>query len=218
MDYSKTTFQIVYGDLAELREQAKSMTARELAETNNVSYSKMTSILRLSGIKAKKPVRPPRPRKAKDNKPKKDHEIAHWASSYNEGKIRYVYYDMLRRCYKPEDRGYYRYGARGITVCEEWRNDCCAFYRWARDNGYRKGLQLDRIDNDKGYSPENCRFVTPMENTMNRSCTRRVRYKGEEHTVKEWARITGLSYQVLADRLYRYGWSVEKALTTDKLR
>lgn len=214
MDFSKTAFQIAYGDVSELREQAKTMTMRELAEANNVSYGKMATILRISEIKAKKTVRP---HKEKIKQSKKDHTVSSWASSFNHGRIRYVYYDMIRRCYKETDNHYKDYGGRGITVCESWREDCCNFYKWAKDSGYKEGLQIDRIDNNKGYCPENCRWVTPKENAMNRRCTRQVTFEGETHTLEEWANITGISYQVLADRIYRYGWTVKRALTTDTM-
>jgi hypothetical protein len=82
-----------------------------------------------------------------------------------------VYHDILRRCCDPSDKSYSRYGGRGITVCDEWRNDRNSFVRWCMANGYAPGLQIDRIDNDKGYSPDNCRFVTPAENQHNTSQT-----------------------------------------------
>ena len=65
--------------------------------------------------------------------------------------------------------GHYRtYKGRGITMCDEWRRDFLSFERWALENGYKKDLLLDRIDNYKGYSPENCRWVTPKQSTNNR--------------------------------------------------
>ena len=92
------------------------------------------------------------------------------------------------------------YRDRGITVCEEWRNSPQAFGDWLIAHGWRKGLQIDRIDNSKGYSPENCRVVTPKENTNNRRNTLRLddgtplamfcasigieTYEGKEHTKK----------------------------------
>lgn len=65
------------------------------------------------------------------------------------------------RCYNPKNKKYPRYGARGIRMCDEWLHDFPAFYKWANENGYKPGLQLDRRDNDGNYCPENCRFVTP---------------------------------------------------------
>ena len=75
---------------------------------------------------------------------------------------------MKQRCSNPKGKSYHRYGGRGITVCEEWMEDSEAFYKWSMDNGFEQGKHIDRIDNDKGYSPENCRWVTAKENMNNK--------------------------------------------------
>jgi hypothetical protein len=75
---------------------------------------------------------------------------------------------MKARCQNKNAENYRFYGARGIKVCEEWANDPTEFCKWAEENGYTEGLQIDRIDNDGNYEPENCRFVTPAENMKNR--------------------------------------------------
>ena len=75
---------------------------------------------------------------------------------------------MVARCHRKYATSYKIYGAKGITVCKEWRESTKAFFDWALANGYKKGLQIDRIDNLKGYSPDNCRFVTVKENCLNR--------------------------------------------------
>lgn len=72
-----------------------------------------------------------------------------------------LHYDMMRRCYNPKSVMYKDYGAKGICVCEEW-HDRKVFVDWAKSNGYRKGLKLERIDSSKGYFPENCKFGTAM--------------------------------------------------------
>jgi hypothetical protein len=79
-----------------------------------------------------------------------------------------VYRGMISRCYSKYHESFPMYGGREIKVCNEWRNNFKAFFNWANKNGYSKGLQLDRIDNEKGYCPENCRFVTITENMQNR--------------------------------------------------
>lgn len=75
---------------------------------------------------------------------------------------------ILHRCKNPSASHYENYGGRGISVCEEWANSFIAFYNWAINNGYSNDLTLDRIDNDGDYCPENCRWVTHMENCHNR--------------------------------------------------
>ena len=72
---------------------------------------------------------------------------------------------MKQRCYNPKSQIYHRYGGRGITVCDEWRNDFEAFREWALSHGYAEGLTIDRIDVDGNYCPENCQWLTRSENT-----------------------------------------------------
>ncbi|THD35699.1 MAG: hypothetical protein E7773_10150 [Sphingomonas sp.] len=75
---------------------------------------------------------------------------------------------MKQRCSDPNHRSYHRYGGRGIQVCDEWRKDFRAFQSWAINNGYADDLTIDRIDNDKGYSPENCQWVSQRAQSHNR--------------------------------------------------
>lgn len=79
-----------------------------------------------------------------------------------------VWNSMRKRCYDENHGAFKRYGAVGRTVCREWLDGVENFYSWALNNGWKKGLQLDRIDNSKGYSPNNCRFVTPQQNAHNK--------------------------------------------------
>jgi len=92
------------------------------------------------------------------------------------GKITRLYrawQNMKWRCLNPNTINYHRYGGRGIIVCKEWKNSYLNFKKWAVSNGYKDGLSIDRIDNDKGYSPINCQWITRVENTIKGSATRR---------------------------------------------
>jgi len=81
-----------------------------------------------------------------------------------------IWAGMKARCRDKNHSGYHSYGGRGIKVCKEWDEDFCSFWEWSKKNGYRKGLTIDRIDNDGNYEPDNCRFVTHRENYCN--CSR----------------------------------------------
>ena len=74
---------------------------------------------------------------------------------------------IIQRCYNPKRQNYPRYGGRGITVCQEWLDDKKAFIDWAQENGFKRGLQIGRIDNSLGYNPENCTWITNKENSLN---------------------------------------------------
>ena len=125
-------------------------------------------------------------------------------------KLYYVWLSMKGRCLNPKNKAYKNYGARGVTVCDEWLNNFESFQQWALSNGYEEGLSLDRIDNDAAYEPSNCRWVTSVVQNNNRRSNRYIEYGGESHTVAEWAEITGLPYEALRKRIAK-GEPPEKA-------
>lgn len=117
---------------------------------------------------------------------------------------------MIARCENRNDKSWKNYGGRGIKVCDSW-HDVRTFWQ---DMGDRPpGRSLDRIDVNKDYSPDNCRWATSEEQNNNRRDNRILNYKGEEHTLAMWGKKLHISYNALSLRL-RYGWSVEKALST----
>lgn len=124
-----------------------------------------------------------------------------------------LYRGIKRRCYNSHEHNYCNYGGRGITMCEEWRNDFIQFYNWALENGYEKGLQIDRIDNNKGYSPENCRFSTAKEQANNRRSNIVIEYEGETQTLTQWCEQFNFNYDCIRQRIAK-GWDVYKALFT----
>lgn len=119
---------------------------------------------------------------------------------------------MKSRCYNPNDISYYNYGNRGIGVCDGWLNSFDQFAEWSFDNGYKKGLEIDRIDNDKGYFPENCRYVSPLKNSRNKRTTLKYKYKGKMLSLGEIASINGINYKTLWQRINRDGLKLEEAL------
>lgn len=128
-------------------------------------------------------------------------------------KLYHIWETMRLRCTSPKNKKYYLYGARGIGVCDEWLNDFLSFREWSLSHGYSEGLSLDRIDNSKGYSPDNCRWTTRKVQQRNRRCNRLITYNGETLTLVEWCDKLGLSYKTIDNRLLK-GWDEIKALTT----
>jgi hypothetical protein len=120
----------------------------------------------------------------------------------------YSWASMSTRCSNPKHSSYARYGGRGIQVCERWRT----FALFLEDMGPRgEGESLDRIDNDKGYTRENCRWASREVQANNRSSNSIHEYRGERHTLAELARKYGVAYNTLHSRL-RLGWTLEAAL------
>jgi len=119
---------------------------------------------------------------------------------------------MFWRCENPNNKWYKDYGGRGITVCDEWRNPV-VFIDWALANGWRKGLSIDRIDNNGNYKPDNCHWVTRKENNRNKRNNHLITFNGKTQPMSQWAEETGINYSVLRDRICQLRWSIERALT-----
>lgn len=127
-------------------------------------------------------------------------------------RLRGVWSNMIQRCHNPNNRQYCSYGGRGITVCDEWRNDYPCFREWALKNGYAQGLTIDRIDNNGGYSPQNCRWATYKEQNRNKRSNRNITLNGETKCLSEWAEFFGIGVPIVTRRL-NDGWAEEDAFT-----
>jgi len=127
-------------------------------------------------------------------------------------KLKGVLYGMRRRCYNPKSEEYHNYGARGITICQEW-SDLPTFYKWAMDNGYKEGLSIERIDNDKGYSPSNCKLATQQEQKENMRTNRNFEIDGTTKCLGVWCKEFGIATSTVQKRLKK-GMSVKEAFTT----
>lgn len=118
-----------------------------------------------------------------------------------------IWDSMKRRCEKPGNQHYDRYGARGIKVCPQW-HDFKAFERWALSNGYRDGLSIDRIDNDGDYCPENCQWITLADNAS-KSLEQIISVDGVEGNLRAWAALLGVSTSTVSYHLNGHGLSAE---------
>jgi hypothetical protein len=125
-------------------------------------------------------------------------------------KLYRIWADIITRCYNENSDGYKDYGARGIYMSDEWRNDFAAFYR-DMANGYQKGLEIDRIEVNGPYSKENCRWVTHKVNSRNKRNTTYLTIDGVTKSLGEWAEISGRWYQNI-HRSLRQGKSHKEAV------
>lgn len=114
-----------------------------------------------------------------------------------------VWTGMKTRCYNKNGKAYKNYGGRGIYICKSWLKDFLYFYNWAIKNGWEKGLEIDRRNNNRGYMPSNCRFVDRLVNGNNRRTCVYYKYKGDRLTVPQISRKLGLKKSALYSRLYR---------------
>lgn len=123
---------------------------------------------------------------------------------------------MKSRCYYVKNDSFSDYGGRGIIVCDEWKDNekgFINFYNWSINNGWKKGLTLDRIDNDGNYCPENCRWTDAKKQQRNRRITVFLEYNGQKLPLSEWAEKFKIPYSVLIQR-HSAGWDDKKIITT----
>jgi len=135
------------------------------------------------------------------------------ATTHNKtgSKIYAIWNSMIQRCNNSKQAPYKDYGGRGIKICKRWHT----FKNFYDDMGNPpKGTSLDRINNNKGYYPENCRWATLTEQNNNKRNTVFVKYKGKITPISILARQYNINTNVLNSRIFRYKWSIEEALTT----
>ena len=104
-----------------------------------------------------------------------------------------IWLNMKNRCYNTKNNGYKNYGAKGVSVCDEWKNSFETFYKWAITNGYNANLTIDRINPNGNYEPANCRWVTQKIQQNNRRNNHVIEMNGKHHTIAEWCDILNVS-------------------------
>lgn len=126
-------------------------------------------------------------------------------------KTYHIWHQMKQRCMNPNNLDYSNYGGRGIKICKRW----IKFENFLKDmSEVPEGYQIDRINNNNGYYKNNCRWATPKQQARNRNNNNLKTLNGKTQCLAAWAEECNISFNTLRARLYRYGWSIEKALTT----
>lgn len=121
---------------------------------------------------------------------------------------------MKQRCLNQRCESFPDYGGRGITVCEDWKENFCSFQKWAVENGYHKDLTIERIDNNGNYCPENCKWSTRKEQQNNRRGVTQITYNGKTQSRAQWCEELGVSFSTVSFRVNTMGWDEITALTT----
>ena len=139
-------------------------------------------------------------------------KIQHGHTKGNKKSKTYIaWISIWQRCTNPNNKDYHNYGGRGIKMCKRWNK----FENFLEDMGEVPcGCQIDRINNNLGYSPSNCRWTTAKNNNRNRRNNHLETYNGRTQCLAAWADEYKIPYKILWARLYTSHWSVEKALTT----
>lgn len=150
-------------------------------------------------------------RKAYSNRGKKPPRYQHRIDEHK--RLWSIWNGMKRRCLRPNEPRYKDYGGRGITLDSGWLN-FDNFAEWALSHGYTDELTIERIDVDGNYCPENCKWITRLEQCKNKRDTLWVMYHGEKVRLQDLAETAVVSYDTVHDRIYKRGWDIERALTT----
>lgn len=116
------------------------------------------------------------------------------------------------RCCRTNNPAYSLYGGRGIMICDDWKNSFEAFARWALANGYQDDLTIERIDYNKGYMPENCKWISMGEQANNRRSNVSITFNNETHNLSQWCKIYGKEYNLVYNRIHKNKWDFERAM------
>lgn len=135
-------------------------------------------------------------------------------------KLYFEHYNMIQRCHNENCKNYKNYGARGIKVCDRWREDIHNFYDDVSTMPHfeEDGYSLDRIDNDGDYEPDNVRWATIKEQNMNKRNTLIVKYNGETRTLMEWSDVLGIPYDILYQHYRRADGDLSEVVDKESLR
>lgn len=124
-----------------------------------------------------------------------------------------IWQDIKDRCLNPKHHSFINYGARGIKVCKDWEK----FENFLKDMGEKpKGLSIDRIDNNKGYSKKNCHWATRYEQSRNKRNNKFITFNGKTQCISDWAKELNISQVTLWSRIHKYNFSIKRALTSKK--
>ena len=126
-------------------------------------------------------------------------------SAWDNKRIGKIFRDMKRRCYDKDEEAYRWYGAKGIKICDEWIKNPKSFEEWVVNNGYTDSMTIDRIDENRWYSPDNCRWITREDNARYKSTTRVIDVNGIALTGRDWASKLGIGINKINEYVRQYG-------------
>lgn len=130
----------------------------------------------------------------------------HRKTGIKDKRIGDIYNGMIYRCYNEKNKSFQYYGAKGIRICADWLNEPHRFELWAITNGYQDTLTIDRIDPNKDYCPENCRWISKSDNSKYKSTTNLIEIDGERKTPAEWGNTLKIGKNRIRKYISRYGY------------
>ena len=134
-----------------------------------------------------------------------DGEASYVKTNWKNQRLKGIFDSMKQRCYNPNNKSYRWYGSKGVKICDEWMNDPSTFEEWSFNNGYSDDLTIDRIDGSGNYSPNNCRWITQINNAKYKSTTFNICVNGITHSGRDWANILGIGQNLVNKYINTYG-------------